>query len=168
MKRKLLLLLALFTLLVSNAQSKYGASVSYSSENTVGFDFFLTKGENRFHLGFGYEFGKQKKKIVSERKSNYGLTKIEDGDYLWLIDLGYSRFITEKLSINPELSFGKLTEFTNYEDNRFNDGGYSLINNTESKIGFGVNVGYLVTENFEPFIGFGTLKKMNFGLRYSF
>jgi hypothetical protein len=156
MKRKLLLLLALFTLLVSNAQSKYGASVSYSAENTVGFDFFLIKGENRFHLGFGYEFGKQKKNIVSERKSNYGLTKIEDGKYLWLIDFGYSRFITKKLSVNPELSFGKLTEFTNFKDNRFSDGGYSLINNTESKIGFGVNVGYLATANFEPFIGFGT------------
>lgn len=165
---KKLLLLALFTTSICKAQFNYGASLSYSTENIVGFDLFLIKDKNRFHLGFGYEFSNQMNEIVNERKVNYGLTKIEDGNYLWVIDLGYSRLVTEKLSINPELSFGKLTEFTNYSDDRFSDGGYSFINSAETKIGFGINVGYFITDKFEPFVGFGTLKKLNLGIRYSF
>lgn len=106
--------------------------------------------------------------VVDERKSKYGLTKIEDDEYVWLIDLGYSRIIKEKLTIHPELSFGKRIEFTNYKDNRFIDNGYSLITNKESIVGIGINFGYLITKNFEPFLGYNSLKNVNIGFRYTF
>ena len=169
MKKIPLLIAVFFTICICKAQIDCGVSLSYSKEKTVGFDLFLIKEKNRFHIGFGYQFDNLlMKKIMTERKPNYGLTKIEDGEYLWLINFGYSKVLTNKLSLNPELTYGKLTQFTNYKDNRFSDGGYSLIEGSKSKIGFGINLGYFMGNKFEPFIGYNTIKKFNGGLRYTF
>jgi len=146
-------------------KTTFGFSFAFSTENVLGMDFSWRKDFNRFHFGFGYQFNGQKNEVVKERKANYGLTKIEDGDFFWLIDFGYSRIIKEKLAINPEVSFGSKKYFTSYEDNRFKDNGYSLINRSLAKAGLGVNIGYLASEYFEFFIGYHTMKKMNFGLR---
>jgi len=165
MKKIYLLIITLFTITISSAQ--YGASISYSTENSLGLDFFYFKESNRFHIGYSQQFNGQMNEVVKERKSNYGLTKIEDGDYFWLMDFGYSRVFYEKITIHPELSFGKRNEYTNYEDNRFTDNGYSLINESKSIAGFGLNIGYFFNKNFETFVGFHSLKKVNFGIRYS-
>lgn len=152
---------------VANAQ-KFGVSFSFATAKVLAMDMFYTKNANRFHFGYGYQFNGQKKTVVKERKDNYGLTKIEDGDFFWLIDLGYSRIIAKKLTIHPELSFGSKRFFTSYKDDRFSDNGYSLINRSEAKAGIGLNAGYFIIEKVEPFIGYHTLKKLNFGIRFSF
>lgn len=167
MKKELFLVVTLLGITFCNAQYNFGASLAYSTENVIGFDLFLVKEKNRFHIGYGYQFSNQMNEIVKSRESNYGQSKIEDEDYLWMIDLGYSRLITNKLTVNPELSLGKLTDFTNYRDERFNDGGYSLINSKETLVGFGLNIGYFISDGLEPFLGFNSLKKLNFGIRYS-
>lgn len=165
---KLTLIFFLTILSLSICKAQLGVSFSYSTGKALALDLFYGKHNNRFHLGYGHQFNGQKKKVVRERESNYGLTKIEDGDFFWLIDLGYSRIIADKLTIHPEVSIGGKNYFTSYKDDRFSDNGYSLINNSETQIGIGVNFGYFISKNIEPFIGYHTIKKMNFGLRFSF
>lgn len=168
MKNSIVILcIGIFSITSGEAQN-FGFSLSYSTQKALAIDFFYGKENNRFHFGYGYQFNGQKNKVVREREANYGLAKIEDGDFFWLIDLGYSRIFSDKLTIHPEVSIGRKNEFTSYEDNRFNDNGYSLINNSKTKAGIGLNIGYFVSDNIEPFIGYHTLKKMNFGLRFSF
>ncbi|MGB0884434.1 MAG: hypothetical protein ACPG4W_07340 [Flavobacteriales bacterium] len=165
MKSLLTLFLIIFSMTNTNAQ-KFGTSIALSTNKVFGLDFFYGKENNRFHFGYSHQFNGQKNTVVRERKANYGLTKIEDGDFFWLIDLGYSRVINQKLTINPEISFGSKNEFTNYKDDRFSDNGYSLISKSKAKTGIGLNLGYLVHKHLEPFIGYHTLKKVNFGLRF--
>ena len=152
----------------SAAYSQIGFSFSYSTGKTLALDIFTVKANSRFHFGYGHQFNGQKNKVVKEREANYGLTRIEDGSFFWIIDLGYSRVIKEKLTIHPEISIGSKKEFTSYEDNRFTDNGYSLINSSEVIVGVGLNIGYFISEYIEPFVGYHTLKKVNFGLRFSF
>ena len=167
--KKLILILCfgMFSIVSSKAQN-IGVSLSYSTKNVLAMDLFFRKETHRFHFGYGHQFNGQKNKVVRERESNYGLTKIEDGDFFWVIDLGYSRIISDVLTIHPEISIGGKNYFTSYKDNRFSDNGYSLINRSETIAGLGVNVGYFLNDNIEPFIGYHTMKKMNFGLRFSF
>lgn len=145
--------------------SQIGFSMSYSTGKTLGFDLFYFKENNRFHIGYGYQFNGQKNKVVKEREANYGLTPIESGDFFGLVDLGYSRVLFDKLTIHPEVSFGTQHQFTSFKDDRFSDGGYSLISKSTGKTGVGCNVGFLVTEQFEVFVGYHTLKKLGVGMR---
>jgi hypothetical protein len=167
MKSLIITIILAFTVSIAAAQN-FGFSFSISSKKVLGLDLFYAKNSNRFHFGYGYQFNGQKNTVVKERKGNYGLTKIENGDFFWLIDLGYSRIIFKKLTIHPELSFGTKHFFTSYKDDRFKDNGYSLINRSEEKTGIGLNLGYFISEKTEPFIGYHTLKKLNFGIRFSF
>lgn len=166
MKKALILITTVISVSICNAQ--FGGSLSYSTRNVLSVDGFYGKKKNRVHFGYGHQFNGQKNSVVSTRKTNYGLTKIEDGNYFWHIDIGYSRIILQKLTLNPMLSFGVKNYFTNYKDDRFSDSGYSLINRSESDIGLGINVGYLLNKNVEPFIGYHSLKNANFGIRVIF
>ncbi len=165
---KYLFFLTLMALAVSCHAQVYGVSISYSSGKAFGGDLFYGKNDSRFHLGLSHQFNGQKNEVVEERESNYGLTKIEDGDFFWSIDLGYSRIIADKWTLHTELSIGRKKSFTSYEDSRFSDGGYSLITDSETKVGGGLNVGYLVGRNIETFIGYHSMKKINFGIRVVF
>ncbi len=166
-KSILILLVVLLSTAVGKAQSR-GISLSYSTGKALAMDIFFRKGDNRFHFGYGYQFNGQKKKVVRERESNYGLTKIEEGDFFWLVDLGYSRIVAKRLTIHPEISIGGKNYFTSYQDDRFSDDGYSLIKRSETKGGIGANISYILSDNIELFVGYHTMKKMNFGLRFSF
>jgi hypothetical protein len=167
MKYILTTIILIFYISFAKAQ-RYGVSFSYSTGKALAMDLFYSKSFNRFHFGYGYQFNGQKKTVIKERKATYGLSEIEDGDFFWLVDLGYSRIIAQKLTIHPEISFGAKRYFTSYEDDRFKDNGYSLINRTETKAGVGVNIGYFIAEKIEPFVGYHTMKKMNFGFRFTF
>jgi hypothetical protein len=81
--------------------------------------------------------------------------------------LGYSRIIAEKFSINPSIGFGRKHFYTNYRDERFTDGGYSLIRQSKNKASIGLNIGYFVAKQIETFLGFHSQKKVNFGIRFA-
>lgn len=149
------------------AFSQFGVSLSYSAGNFWDGNFYGAKKEspNRFYFGYGNRNGGQKK-LVSERKSNYGTKEIERGNYSWLIDLGYGRVIRKKITISPELSIGEKVFFTTYEDKRFNGGGYSLITKKETITGVGISLGAVIKSRIEPFIGYNTVKKLFFGFRF--
>jgi len=152
----------------TNTYSQVGSSISYSVDKALGFNVFYTLKKDTYYVGYSHQFNGQKNEVVSERKSNYGTTIIDDGDFYWLIDLGYSRVFFESLSIQPEISFGSKKYFTSYKDNRFKDGGYSLIDDTKGIIGLGMNLGYRVNGYFEPYVGFHSIKKLTFGVRIHF
>lgn len=149
------------------AYGQVGFSVAYGTSNTFGFDGYIIDGsDNRFHFGFASQSNGQKAKVVKERLANYGTTRIEDGEFFWLLDFGYSKIIKEKFTIHSELSIGQRNDFTTYEDNRFTDGGYSLVNYSKTAGGIGVYAGYLFNYNFETFVGYHTTKKLTFGVRF--
>lgn len=167
--KKVFLLPFLFLVFQPNLFCQWGLSFAYSSGKVLGLDVFGggNKG-NRIHLGYCARSGGEKKKVVRERDQTYGLTAEDSGNYFWMVDLGYSKVFSFGLTINPEISIGQRHFFTNYRDDRFSDGGYSLINKSELYGGVGLNIGYLTKSIFEPFIGYNTAKKMNFGLRLVF
>ena len=165
---RFLILLTLTTLIDTNVYSQVGTSVSYSVDNALGLNLFYTDNLNSYYLGYSYQFNGQKNKVVDERKSNYGTTPTGDGDFYWLIDFGYSRLFFNSLSVQPEFSVGSRRYFRNYKDDRFTDGGYSLVSSAEMLAGVGVNVGYVIDDLIEPYLGFHTIKKLTFGVRIHF
>jgi hypothetical protein len=159
------LLLALFSFLsTTNNYSQVGCSVSFSTRKAVSTNLFYTNKGDGIYLGVSYQFNGQKNTVVRERKKTYGLTPTGDGDFFWLIDFGFSRAFA-KVIVQPEISIGSKNYFTNYKDNRFKDNGYTLINKSETIAGIGINVGYLIKNSIEPYIGYHSLRKLTFGIR---
>lgn len=163
---KYLIVFFLAFLSVTTAYSQVGFSIAYGTSSNLAFDGFYIDGFNRFHIGYAEQRNGQRATVVKERSSNYGTTRIEDGEYYWLLDFGYSRMIKDKFVIHSELSLGQRHDFTSYSDNRFRDNGYSLINYSKTAAGIGVNGGYLFNDNFEAFIGYHTMKKITLGIRF--
>jgi hypothetical protein len=151
-----------------NLFSQLGTSVSFSTDKAVGFSILYTKNENGFYLGFAEQLSDKKNTVVRERKQTYGISPIGSGDYYWLVDFGYSRTFLKVICLQPELSFGNKNYYTNYSDKRFKDDGYTLITSSETIAGIGANLGYKIKEFIEPYCGFHTTKKLNFGVRIHF
>lgn len=147
-----------------------GISLGYGTTNVFYGDLYiLSASNNRFHLGITTELGKGTLgKGVTERKPNYGLTVLGAGEYFNALDIGYSRLIAGHLTLGGDLSFGTRSQFTNYQDRRFKDGGYHLITDTEFTMGIGAAVGYMFNTPIEVFLGYNTLRGVNFGIRYAF
>ena len=68
--------------------------------------------------------------------------------------------------MQSELSIGALKKFANFED----EGGklidYSLITCRNLAVGIGLKLGYSFKFGFELFVGFNTLKKVDFGAQF--
>lgn len=167
MKKFLICIFILFTTLFCHSQEGRGISISYSTVDVVGIEIFGIDGNKRIHFGYSLQLGEQKNEIIKKPNKNYGQTKIENGTYFWLIDFGYSQIFIDKITIHSELSIGSKKEFTNFEDDRFSDHGYSLITNTKMIAGLGLSLGYFINSSIEPFVGLHTLKKVNIGIRFS-
>lgn len=162
---KLLLLAFLLLLTVFDIHGQIGVSISYSIGKTLGTNILGSINKNSFYIGYSKQYNGQKNTVVRERKKTYGTTPIEDGDFYWLVDMGYSRTFFEKITIQPEISIGRKNYFTSYKDNRFKDNGYSLITSSERVYNYGINLGYIINETIEPYCGYHNLKKITFGIR---
>jgi|WetSurSiteA1Bulk_404760.scaffolds.fasta_scaffold23824_2 hypothetical protein len=165
---KLVILTFLICYFEENLICQFGLSFSASIDKALGFNVFYSKKSNSFFLGFSEQLSDKKNTVVKERKWNYGLTPIGSGEYYWTIDFGYSRKIKKRLNLQPEISLGSRNYYTNYSDKRFKDGGYTLITSSEAIIGLGLNAGIFFQKIFEPFLGYHTIKKLNFGIRIHF
>ena len=144
-----------------------GLSLSYSTNNAWGVDIFGRAGNNRFHLGYGHQFNGQEIKVVKKQKETNELTEIGNGEYFWVIDLGYSRIFMDRITVHSEFSIGGKNEFTSFKADRTYYKDYSLVTDSKLAIGIGLKVGYLMNSGIEPFIGIHTLKKLDFGVRLS-
>ena len=146
----------------------WGMSLGGSVEQVIFGDIFYKSANHYFHLGYSYQITDAKGEEKSERKSNYGLTTSGTGDKFYTVDLIYGYQIINKLELFLELSIGEKKDYTNYIDNRFKDGGYHLITNDESIIGYGFGGSYIISRQFGIFIGFNTIRKLGIGIRYTF
>lgn len=126
---------------------------------------YLDNANNFFKLGMTYQFSDTRGKLVSEQLPNYGKTQDGYGDYFLTVDFGYGKVLNEKIMLDAEISAGAKNSYENYIDNRFNGGGYHLINSKKTLIGAGLNAGYLFNENFTLLAGFNTIRKAQVGLR---
>jgi hypothetical protein len=144
-----------------------GFSLSYSTNNVWGVDMFAGLGNNRFHLGYGHQFNGQENKVIKKQKETNELTEIGNGEYFWVIDLGYSRIFMDRITVHSEFSIGGKNEFTSFKNDRNYYKDYSLVTGSKSTLGIGLNVGYLLENGLEPFIEIHTLKKLDFGVRLS-
>jgi len=171
----LLTIIALF-IATLNANCQYGGSISFSSSNAYGINVFFDVGNDIYYFGYSEQLAGQKNTAVGERKKTYGTTQTGTGSFFWLMDFGFCRQFDETYSprlipvkIQSEISIGSRNSFTNYSDKRFTDSGYSLINESKTIIGAGINVGYKLEDNIiEPYLGFHTIKKLTFGIRLHF
>ncbi|WP_370479037.1 hypothetical protein [Tamlana flava] len=170
MKNIIFFAIASFTITYCQGQVRdreSGLSLFASTNDSAGIDFFGREGNSRIHFGYSYQFNGQKNEIKKKQGQTDGLTEDGKGDYFWVIDLGYSRIFIDKLTVHSELSIGGKKEFTNFLDDRYSDDGYSLITSSKAVMGVGLNMGYLMNNGLEPFIGIHTLKKINIGVRLS-
>lgn len=170
MKNLTLTISLILFVLICNAQirNRFGIGAFYGTSNALGMDVIvINKAESAlFKLGAALEMGTGARgEAVSDPKPNYGQTEDGKGTYFYTVDFGYGRIIKEKFLLEGELSIGLERHYTNYIDNRFNDGGYHLINKDETILGGGLLAGYVLGEYATGHLGFNSIKGVTFGLR---
>jgi hypothetical protein len=162
-------ILFLIILFYSTSHSQdFGVLLGYSTSYA-----FIAGGQvidNNFLYRFcvSFEPSDAKGEKVPEQKPNYGRTVAGSGDYFTSYDVGVGYYMTPDMTISAELSYGGKKYYTNYIDNRFTDGGYHLIDKSESLFGVGLNAGYIVTSGIGILIGYNTIRKLSFAITYDF
>lgn len=174
MTKKLLLLFLLISLLLIywNEEVKaqdVGISLGFGTSTALYGDFFYLDDNNSYHLGGTFQFSDALGDLIDEdeREPNHGRTVIGSGNYFWSIDFGYNYHFQNKIIVGGELSLGSRNEYTNYEDNRFSEGGYHMVE-PDLTGGIGVNAGYEFSNTTFGFIGYNTLREITFGIRFAF
>ena len=152
---------------VSYSQN-FGVILGYSTS-----DAFIAGGHminNNFLYRFSVSFepSAAKGKEVTEQKENYGRTVEGTGDYFTTYDLSVGYYFTPELNISGEISIGRKKYYTSYIDNRFTDGGYHMIDQSESLLGLGLNAGYQFYSGIGILIGYNTVREISFALTYDF
>lgn len=164
MKYSLVLCAVLFC---SSISAQFGASIGYTTKEFFDFDVYYYFDDNRIYLGgsFWSDGAKRKEEVTDTREANYGLTRLDEGEFLNTFDFGYGRVLFDRLTLSAMVNVGARKKFVNYEDNRFSDNGYSLVGSSETKGGVGVAAGLLLAEHFEVYVGANTLKGIRLGVR---
>ena len=126
---KKIILFVIFSSVITFCQSQVkdgggGFSFSYSINNAWGADMFARSGNNRFHLGYGHQFNGQEIEVVKKQKETVGVTEIGNGEYFWVIDLGYSRIFIDKITVHSEISIGGKNQYTSFKNDRSYPNGY--------------------------------------------
>jgi hypothetical protein len=161
----------IFLVLVFHSTSQaqnFGIVLGYSSK-----DAFIAGGHfinNNFLYRFSVSFepSAAKGQEVSEQKENYGRTVEGTGDYFTTYDLSVGYYVTPKLTLSSEFSIGRKKYYTSYIDNRFTDGGYHMIDKSESLFGLGLNAGYRFYSGIGILIGYNTVRELSFAITYDF
>lgn len=168
-RSRLLLITFLLMSCSSGSYSKdFGIVLGYASSNA------LIAGGHVIDNNFLYRFcvslkpADTKGEEVPEQKPNYGRTIEGRGDYFTSYDVGLGYYMTPNLTITAEISLGRRKYYTNYMDNRFKDGGYHLIDKSESLFGVGLCVGYVFESGLGLLSGYNTVRKFLFGITYDF
>lgn len=165
MKKILTFLTFVFFLNFTYGQTGFGFDIGFATSKSALFDIKYFKNKNAFSLGLTYQFNDTKGKKVTEQLSNYGRTVDGTGNYFYTVDFGYTRILTDKFSLTGELSVGGRNLYTNYIDNRFTDGGYYMVDKSESLFGIGGLVTYYLNQNFGVFAGYNSIRSVAIGLQ---
>ncbi len=177
MKINILVIFAICMAGTVKAQNMSGFGMAYSSSNVFGFDVMIQDGESLlnsngdWHVGFSHQYSGQHGSRRQAGTSNYGRSAQGGSNFNTTLDVGYS-MLFNKVRLHIEGNVGQKTYYTNYSDRRFTTGGYYSVNGTEGVAGFGGDVSYLIFDDqfmdMDLFIGYGSLKEINFGMRILF
>jgi hypothetical protein len=165
MKKYLLSTTIIFFAACSFAQTGFGFDVGYATSKSALIDFKYFLNENAFSVGFTYQSSNALGKKVTQRMANF---IIGDGDFYYSVDIGYTRLLSEKFSIEAEVSIGQRSFYTNYNDNANGDGGYHMIDKKKSVVGAGGIITYSLSDIFGFFAGYNSLREAAAGLQIKF
>lgn len=152
--------------LASFGQKGIGIDFGFASEKAmlIGIKYFNHK--NSFLLGYTRQLSDTKGKRVANRSTNYGNSTSGSGDYFWMLDLGYGRSLTKKMSILGEVSLGANNTYQNYSDRRFSGGGYHTIIYSKLKFGLGGQVVYGLGRSFAVSGGYNSVRGISLGIEF--
>ena len=163
MKKYLVLIPSIFFVLLASAQRGFGFDVGISTSKAplVAVKYYFDK--NAVFAGATYQvfndaLGPRHDELLPNS------TGIDDGDYFYSIDFGYTRVLSDKFSIAGELSFGKRMYFWNFSKDDLTKGGYHWIHKTKSEFGGGAMLLYNFNQTFGLFAGYNSIREGTFGL----
>ena len=153
----------MFFVLLASAQRGFGfdVGISTSKATMIAVKYFFDK--NAVSAGASYQVFND---ALGSRHDQYiqGSTGIDDGDYFYSIDIGYTRVLNDRFSIAGEVSFGKRMYFWNFSKDDLTAGGYHWIHDTKSEFGGGAMLFYNFNETFGLFAGYNSIRKGTFGV----
>lgn len=165
MKRLFIFILFPFLLGSPLVGQQFGLGLGYGTSSSIYADLLYGTEANRFHLGITYQFRNTKGKLVEEQLPNYGQTIDGTGSYYLGAELGFGHVFKNHVTLNGEITLASKSDYTNYIDNRFTDGGYHMIDKKQFAAGFGAHLGYIFLESFEAYAGYNTLRQFTVGIR---
>ena len=167
MKKYLVLLFVLFFVMIAKSQKGFGLDVGIGTSKApmIAVKYFFDK--NAVSIGGSYQIfndalGKKTEGMVP------GTIGIDDGDFFYSLDFGYTRVITEKFFISADVSIGKRKFFYNFSDDNLSAGGYHYFHKIISEGGVGAYLTYNFSESFGMFAGYNTMREGTFGLEFRF
>lgn len=147
----------------------WGVGVGYYSAGVGEFEMSFRFAEHRLHLGMTAGWSGPYEDRVPDLVVNDSRVRVDKtGYFLRTGDIGYSRFLTERISIKMDLSLGSKTHYTNYseegEEGRVH---YSYIHSNRFVAGGGIYLGYCITRLIEVYAGYSSLREAGGGIRFN-
>ena len=153
--------------MIAKSQKGFGLDVGIGTSKApmIAVKYFFDK--NAVSIGGSYQIfndalGKKTEGMVP------GTIGIDDGDFFYSLDFGYTRVITEKFFISADVSIGKRKFFYNFSDDNLSAGGYHYFHKIISEGGVGAYLTYNFSESFGMFAGYNTMREGTFGLEFRF
>jgi hypothetical protein len=162
MKKYSVLIPFIFIGLLASAQRGFGFDLGMSTSKTpmLALKYYIDK--NAPSIGFSYQIFNDA--LGKDHALNPGDTAIGNGDYYYALDIGYTRVLSDKISIAAELSIGTRKFYQNLRDDNSSSGGYHRTLSTKSVVGGGGFLYYNVNEVFGLFAGYNSLREGTFGV----
>ena len=163
MKKYFVLVPSVFFVLVASAQKGFAFDVGIGTSKApmIAVKYFFDK--NAVSLGGSYQVFND---ALGPRHDEMlpGSTGIDDGDYFYSLDIGYTRVFSEKFAVAGELSFGKRRYFWDFSNEDFTAGGYHWIHKEKSEFGGGALLFYNINPTLGFFAGYNSLREGTFGV----
>jgi hypothetical protein len=166
MKKYLIVSFILSLAIGVSGQSGFGFDVGVGSSKApmIAVKYYFEK--NAISLGGSYTvfnnaLGKEKELIPGD-------PAIGDGWVFYTIDIGYTRVLNEKFSIEGEISFGKKKHYQNISNNDFSSGGYHRFIDEKSIAGGGGLLFYNINQTVGLFAGYNSIREGTFGVEIRF
>jgi hypothetical protein len=153
--------------------------VSFASAQQSGFGFDVGMGTSKAPMiAAKYYFEKNAVSIggtytlfnnaLGEKKGEIqaGDKVVGDGKTFYTVDIGYTRVLSEKFSVEAELSIGRKKYYQNINDDNSSSGGYHVFGFKDPKsiVGGGALLYYNVNEIFGFFAGYNSVRGGTFGV----
>ena len=165
MKKYSVLVPFIFVVSLASAQRGLGFDVGIGTSKApmIAAKYYFEK--NAVSLGGTYTLFND---ALGEKKDqiHQGDKVVGDGQTFYTIDIGYTRVLSEKFSVEGELSIGRKKYYQNISDDNSSSGAYHVFGykDPESIVGVGGLLFYNFNETFSLFAGYNSLREGTFGV----